>query len=111
MTTPEQWSIILVPALIAIISGIVGVVYGNKKGLPDVRRELQEAKDDLIKMLQAQLEVAEDRAEAAERMMKECKPKLAAAERKIRELEREVGNLYRRLDATDQGRRSQPRRP
>lgn len=114
--TLEQFLALAVPSLVALISGIGGVIYGNRKGLPDIRQEVEEAKTELIGTYKAQIEAAEKRAEHAEKEAAECKAEnreqqkeMVKQAKKIRELEAELTNVYRRLDAQGFGRSGEPR--
>lgn len=91
-----EWSIVI-PAAIALASGVFTVVYGNRKGLPEARAELTALKDELVDTLKDQLDAARTEARAAKDAVAECRPQLEAAQRKITGLERENLEMWREI--------------
>ena len=91
-----EWSIVI-PAALALASGVFTVVYGNRKGLPEARAELQALRDSLVDTLKEQLAAAEREARELRAEIDACKPRLDDAERKVRALERENGDMWREI--------------
>lgn len=103
-----DWLPIVLPIAGAAVAGTVGVLYGNKKGLPDIRQEIEDNQEKLLGVYKERLEQAEAKAADAEEAVNECKPRLKAAEETMKKQDREIAELYRRLDASGLGR-SRPR--
>lgn len=79
----------LIPIAISIGGALGGALYARKRGLPDLKAEVDAQTNLLIGALKEQLTLAN--AELAK-----LRPQLAAAEVRIQHLEEEVERLERR---------------
>ena len=82
----------LIPIAISVGGAVGGAIYARKRGLPDLKAEVDQQTNALIKVLREQLEVANTE-------LARLRPQLAAAETRITHLEEEVERLERRAVA------------
>lgn len=80
----------LIPLAISIGGAIGGAAYARKRGLPNIKEEVDKAKAELIETLRAQLAVTNEELGI-------LRPSLGKAQERIRDLESEVERLERRV--------------
>lgn len=96
----------LIPIAISIGGAIGGAFYARKRGLPDLKAEVDAQTNALIKILREQLEVANTELARLRPQLAAAEVRITALEEEVERLEKRAVQLYIRIDELE--RRSTP---